>query len=145
MMTAQKYSETYFGQRPQIYAQNRSDPTSDCTSTAAFWSPITAWRQQAVYEEKKGRLWSSNWGWGGRQNGMFCQWSLGHWVHSELNMSCSLLTETCKQVRSRKRGEEASDVSCWVQLYALWLTMTGAKAPVPSLLNRTARRSSIYF
>lgn len=148
MMTVQKYSEKYFGQLPQIYAQNHSDPSSDCTSTAAFWSPILDWRQQAAYGEKEGRLWSSNWGWGGRQNGMFCQWSLGHRVHFELNMSCSGGADRDLQTgcRSRKRGGEASDVSCWVRLYALWLSLTGgAKAPVPSLLNRTAPCSPIYF
>lgn len=94
----------------QIYAQNHSDPTPDCTST--FWSPILDWRQQAAYEEKEGRLWSSNWSWGGRQNGMFCQWSSGHRVHFELNMSCSGGADRDLQTGCRSRKRRRRSIRC---------------------------------
>lgn len=73
------------------------------TSTAASWGPIPDWRQQAAYEEQEGRLRSSNRGWGGRQNGMFCQWSSGRQVHFELNMSCSGGADSDLQTGRRSR------------------------------------------
>lgn len=92
------------------------------TSTAAFWSPILDWRQQAACEEKEGGLWSSNWGWGGWQNGMFCQWSSGRRVHFELNMSCSGGADRDLQTGCRSRRRRRS--IRWVVLGPTVCTLT---------------------
>lgn len=141
---------------PQIYTQNHSDPTSDCTSITALWSLVLDWRQQAVYEchffflklKKRARG-----GYGvrieageGDRMGCFCQQSSGHRVHSALNMSCSGGADRDLQTGCRQEQREGRrSIRCDVLGPTVRITMTGAKAPLPSLLNRTAPRSSIYF
>lgn len=72
----------------------------------------------------------------GDRMGCFCQQSSGHRVHSALNMSCSGgadrdLQTGCRQEQREGRRSIRCDVLGPI-------TMTGAKAPLPSLLNRTA-------
>lgn len=116
---------------PQIYVQNHSDPTSDCTSITALWSLVLDWRQQAVYEchfffsnrkRERGEVMEFE-----LRLGRATEWDVfasrarvtGFTLHLTWAARAAL-TETCKQVagRSRERGGEASDVTCWVRLYA---------------------------
>lgn len=130
MMTVQRYSETFSW-------TISSTMSTEAQWSAAFWSPILGWRQQTV--KRSGGGWVEVMEFElRRQNGMFCQWSSGHWVHFELNMSCSGGADRDLQTgcRSRQR-EEASNVRCRVGLYAPWLTMTGAEAPLPPGLDRS--------
>lgn len=141
---------------PQIQTQNHSDPTSDCTSITALWSLVLDWRQQTVYEchffflKQKKR---ARGGYGvrieageGDRMGCFCQQSSGHRVHSALNMSCSGGADRDLQTGCRQEQREGRrSIRCDVLGPTVRITTTGAKAPLPSLLNRTAPRSSIYF
>lgn len=142
---------------PQIYAQNHSDPTSDCTSITALWSLVLDWRRQAVYECL---FFFSN---RKRERGEVIEFELRLGRATEWDVFASrarvtgftlrltwaaqaALTETCKQVAGRSREREGRrSIRCDVLGPTVRITMTGAKAPLPSLLNRTAPCSSIYF